>query len=200
MKKNRIVDFFYGIKGFTKFLLIPASLFVICFTSCSQEEPEETLVEDSLELHYSQKAASTGTSINTITFTATALIEHCHGENILFTGTIENRVSQSRDARGVVHYTRSFRTKEMTGTGLISGSEYDVLGGAEMFAIQDAVLNPDGSLNLSGSLAESDIVIHQGTLVFRNRSDGDQVVARHVIRKVPGQDVTVNEWRCGGRN
>lgn len=200
MEKNRLMDFFYGLKRSTKFLLVPASFFVICFTSCSKEEYGETLVEDSLDLQYSPGAAASGTSINTISFTATALIEYCHGEDIRFTGTIENRVSQSRDARGVVHYTRSFRTKGMTGTGLISGDEYDVLGGAEMFAIQDAVLNPDGSLNLSRSIAESDIVIHQGTLVFRNREDGSQVVARHVIRKVPGKDATVNEWRCGGKN
>lgn len=86
----------------------------------------------------------------------------------------------------------------MTGIGLITGAEYDVLGGAEMFAIKDAVLNANGTLNLGESIAESDIVIHQGTLVFVNREDGSKVVARHIIKKIPGSETTVNEWRCGG--
>lgn len=199
MKKNRLVEFFYGLRGTTKPLLVLTGLFILSFTSCSKENLDEPVIQESLDLQASSKAASAGSSITEIQFTAVALIEDCHGENIRFTGTIENRVAKTTDARGVVHYTRSFRTKGMTGIGLLSGTEYDVIGGAEMFAIKDAVLNPDGGLNLSGSIAESDIVIHQGTLVFQSRTDGSRVVARHIIRKVPGSDITINEWKCGGK-
>lgn len=199
MKKNRLPESFYGIKGSTKILLFLAVSFTL--NSCSKEELNETLVQESLNLEAApaSRAASSGTTIEEIVFSATALIEHCHGENISFTGTIENRVSKTIDGRGVVHYTRSFRAKGMTGTGVITGIEYDIIGGAEMFAIQGAILNPDGTLNLSRSIAESDIVIHQGTLVFQSRTDGSRVVARHIIRKVPGSDTTVNKWICGGK-
>lgn len=199
MKENNFVEFFSKLGGSNELLLVFAWFFIISLTSCSREELSDTVELDSFNLEAaSTSAASTGTTIREMEFTAVAQIQYCHGEDIRFTGTIENRVSKTTDARGVIHYTRSFRTKGMTGTGLISGDKYDVLGGAEMFAVQDAVLNPDGTLNLAGSLAESDIVIHQGTLVFRNREDGSQVVARHVIRKVPGRE-TISEWRCGGK-
>lgn len=141
--------------------------------------------------------ASSGTSITEIQFTATALIAHCYGENITFMGTIENRVTSTTDAEGVTHYTRSFNTKGMTGVGVTSGTEYDVIGGAEMFAIQDAVIT-NGALNLPASLLESDIVIHQGTLVFESRDDGSRVIARHIIHKVPGQEGVINRWECRG--
>ena len=198
MKKIKKGGFFYGIKGSAKFLLTLFGLFVICI-SCSREDLNETFVQETADLEASSRAESNGTSFEEFTFTATALIEHCHGENILFTGIIQNRVSKTTDARGVVHYTRSFTTRGMTGTGIPSGTKYDVLGGAEMFAIKDAVLNANGSLDLSESIAESDIVIHQGTLVFRSRLDGSKVVARHVIRKTPGSNTIVNEWKCGGK-
>lgn len=199
MKENNFVEFFSKLGGSNELLLVFACFFIISLTSCSREELNDTVEVNSFNLEaVSTSAASTGTTIGEMEFTAVAQIQYCHGEDIRFTGTIENRVSKTADARGVIHYTRSFRTKGMTGMGLISGDKYDVLGGAEMFAVQDAVLNPDGTLNLAGSLAESDIVIHQGTLVFRNREDGSQVVARHVIRKVPGRE-TISEWRCGGK-
>ena len=195
MKKNQISRFSCGIRGSARFLLTLLGI-IICL-SCSREELNEAQVESS-DFYASASADAKATTFSEITFRATAEIESCHGENIQFTGIIQNRVSKTIDARGVVHYTRSFITRGMTGTGVNSGKEYDVLGGAEMFAIKDAVLNEDGSLNLTKSIAESDIVIHQGTLVFRSRVDGSKVVARHVIRKVPGQK-TVSEWRCGGR-
>lgn len=200
MKQNQKMEFFYGLKESNNFLLLLFCVFLTGLTSCSKEELNGEIVEDSFNLEASSNAVSTNTSIKEMEFTAVALIEKCHGENIRFTGTIENRVTTTTDANGVIHYTRSFRTKGMTGTGLKSGAEYDVLGGAEMFAVKDAVLNPDGSLNIPGSLAVSDIVIHQGTLVFENRSDGSKVVARHIIRKVPGRNTIINEWKCGGKN
>jgi hypothetical protein len=141
--------------------------------------------------------ASANTTITELQFTATAMIAHCYGENITFTGTIENRVTTTTDAEGEIHYTRSFNTKGMTAKGQVSGTEYDVIGGAEMFAIKDAVFI-NGGLSLPASLAESDIVIHQGTLVFESRTDRSRVVAQHIIRKLPGQDRVVNTWECRG--
>lgn len=198
MKEMKKVEIFYGLKGSTKLMPVLFGILFTCLTSCSKDDINEVQVEESVDLKHSLRAASTGTSIEEITFTAVAMVEYCHGENIRFTGTIENRVTKTTDAKGVIHYTRSFRTKGMTGTGVDSGTEYDVLGGAEMFAVKDAVFNSDGTWNLSKSLAESDIFIHQGTLVFRNRSDGSKFVARHIIRKVPGQDVPLNVWKCAG--
>lgn len=198
MKQNKKWRSLFGLEGSAKILLSIAFICVAFLTSCSNDELDETVVESSLDLKAASSATTSGTIIEEVTFSATALIAHCHGENIAFTGTIQNRVSKTTDARGVIHYTRSFRTRGMTGTGATSGIEYDVIGGAEMFAVKDAVLNPNGTLNVSGSIAASDIVIHQGTLVFQSREDGSRVVARHVIRKVPGSDTVINEWKCGG--
>jgi hypothetical protein len=43
-----------------------------------------------------------------------------------------------------------------------------------------------------------DVYIHQGTLVFVNTATGQRIVARHIIRKVPGQEGLVSMWTCGG--
>lgn len=137
-------------------------------------------------------------TVTEITFTATALINDCFGEDIRFTGIIENHVKVTTAPDGSNHYTRHFVAKGMTGTGLETGTTYDVVGGAEMFSIKDAVFT-NGSLNLGSSLTESDIVIHRGTLVFVSRTDGTRVVARHDIQKVPGAGLLHNEWHCGGQ-
>lgn len=144
------------------------------------------------------KANSSGITVTEITFTATALINDCFGENIRFTGIIENHEKVTTAPDGSNHYTRHFVAKGMTGTGLETGTIYDVVGGAEMFSIRNAVFT-NGSLNLGRSLTESDIVIHRGTLVFVSRTDGTRVVARHDIQKVPGAGLLHNEWHCGGQ-
>jgi hypothetical protein len=143
-------------------------------------------------------SASSSTAITEITFTATAAVAYCYGEDIRFSGTIQNRVTKTSDAKGEVHYTRSFATKDMTAVGVTTNTEFDVLGGAEMFAVKDPVLSATGTLNVAGSLSESDILIHEGTLVFQSLEDGSKLVARHIIRKVPGQDVPVSKWECQG--
>ena len=145
-----------------------------------------------------ESTSDNGMTVTEITFTATARIAYCYGEDIRFTGIIENRVKKSVNANGEVHYIRHFTVKGMTGVGLTTGTIYDVVGGAEMFSIKDAVFNANGSLNLSGSLSESDIVIHRGTLVFVSRTDGTRVVARHDIQKVPGAGILQNRWLCAG--
>lgn len=145
-----------------------------------------------------ESTSDNGITVTEITFTAIAMIAYCHGENIRFTGIIENRVKKSVNANGEVHFIRHFTVKGMTGVGLTTGTIYDVVGGAEMFSIKDAVFNADGSLNLSGSLSESDIVIHRGILIFVSRTDGTRVVARHDIQKVPGAGILQNRWLCAG--
>ena len=88
--------------------------------------------------------------------------------------------------------------KGITGVGLTSGDPYLVTGGAEMFSVKDAALNPDGSLNLSASLAEADILIHKGQIMLQNERTGEKVLARHDIQLVPGQGLMQNRWLCGG--
>lgn len=189
--------------GPEKMFLLFTAILLTGFTSCSKEEMENDLqynsAEGITEINATTKVASSGTMIEEIKFSAVAGIAECHGENIAFTGVIQNRVSKTTNANGQVHYTRSFYTRGMTGTGTITGTEYDVLGGAEMFSIKNPVFNTEGMLNIPGSLTESEIFIHQGTIVFQSRNDGSRVVARHIIRKVPGKEEWVNRWECGGK-
>lgn len=187
----------------TKLLFLFVAIFInIALISCSKEELDNesfnAFANDITEANLTTKAASSATTIEEISFSAVAMISACHGENIAFTGIIQNRVSKTTDATGQVHYTRSFRTRGMTGTGTVTGTTYDVIGGAEMFAIKNPVFNAQGMLNIPGSLGESEIFIHQGTLVFRSRTDGSKVVARHIIRKVPGKEEVISKWVCAG--
>lgn len=173
------------------------------FTSCSKEEIEtdsfKSYTEDITALNLTTKLASSATTIEEISFSAVAMISGCHGENIAFTGIIQNRESKTTDATGQVHYTRSFRTRGMTGTGTATETEYTVIGGAEMFSIKNPVYNEQGMLSIPGSLSESEILIHQGTLVFQSTIDGSKVIARHIIRKVPGKEEWINKWECAGK-
>lgn len=171
------------------FVFLLAFAAAACTDQTDDVQPTSTLSKD---------ASANRMTSNEITFTAVAMIGWCHGEDIRFTGVIENRVKKSMSASGKTHFTRQFTVKGMTGTGLTTGTIYDVVGGAEMFSIKDPVYNPDGSLNLPASIAESDIVIHRGTLVFVSRTDGSRVVARHLITKVPGAGLKENTWDCGG--
>ncbi|MBA2291034.1 MAG: hypothetical protein H0W15_01115 [Gemmatimonadales bacterium] len=91
--------------------------------------------------------------------------------------------------------TLSFGTQELEGWRLPETTfdqttvDFTVLGGAEIFNIKR---DADGTLQVR---------IHQGTLVFRSLTGNFTVIARHVIRIVPGQDAPVNQWNCrlGGR-
>ncbi len=143
---------------------IALSILVIVFMSCHKEI--EIFDQQELQANNSPIAAPE-TIIAEIPFSATASIAYCHGENIVFSGIIQNLVTTTTDEQGVIHYTRHFSTRGLTGVGSVTGTVYDVLGGAEMFSVKDAVLNANGTLNLSGSLSESDIVIHEGTLVLQ---------------------------------
>jgi hypothetical protein len=115
-------------------------------------------------------------------FSATALCGPDTGENIAFGGWIINQTHETRDARGKRHAHRVFTAGSMTGTGALSGTQYDVRGGAEMFSWQ---YDANGAVR---------ILIHQGTLVFA--AEDHQIIARHVIRNTPGPQATINTWSC----
>lgn len=86
--------------------------------------------------------------------------------------------------------TLSFRTQDFQGWTLPetvfdqTTVDFEVLGGAEMFNIKR---EPGGAL---------EIRIHEGTLVFSSIAGDHTVIARHVIRTIPGNGPTVNQWNC----
>ena len=61
---------------------------------------------------------------------------------------------------------------------------FQVLGCAEMY---------NGKGDESGVLR---VRIQEGTLVFAALDGSYEVVARHVIRHVPGQTATISQWNC----
>lgn len=174
-----------------------ASAILVLLVGCQKEiSSSERAAEENIIL--SSHKNDNGTIVQTTTFSATAAIAYCWGENINFSGTIHEKVHKSTDGQGNVHYVRSFTTKDMTGIGATSGMTYDVVGGNEMFSIKNPVMSANPLYPaVPASVANADILIHQGILVFV-RSDGERVVARHVIRKTPGKGVAVNQWFCGG--
>lgn len=88
--------------------------------------------------------------------------------------------------------TRSFGTQEFRGwlTPVTAANyqqvapTFEVLGGAEMFN-----LKPDEN----GVLQTR---VHEGTLVFSALDGSYRVIARHIIRNVPGQSTGVSTWEC----
>ena len=138
--------------------------------------------------------------VEVIPFAAIADIADCHGESIRFWGMLEQRVVTTVDGQGRTHRTRHFRPTSLNAqgwmgnlaTGAATGTTYDIVAGAEMFSIH---YDEGGSPTVGGSR----IFIHQGTVVFVNQADGSRVVARHVIRKTPGQGLQENQWMCMGK-
>jgi hypothetical protein len=174
-----------------------AFAFFVLLVGCQKDiSPSENNSEENIVL--SSHPNDNGTIVQTTTFSATAAIAYCWGENINFGGTIHEKVHKSTDGQGNVHYVRSFTAKDMTGVGATSGMTYDVVGGNEMFSIKNPVMSSNPLYPaVPASIANADILIHQGILVFV-RSDGERVIARHVIRKTPRQGVAVNQWFCNG--
>jgi hypothetical protein len=169
------------------FSLFVGILLASCQKQAQEREPEQVPATARL-------ATGTQVTVNEIPFgpVTTNFVNTC-SENIRFSGMIENRQHVTTTDAGN-HYSRQFVAKGMTGVGVLTGDTYSVVGGSEMFSIKDAVFNANGTLNLTGSLSQSDVVIHQGTLVFESATQ--KIVARHIIRKVPGTDEIVNEWVC----
>ena len=189
-----------------RFIFLSFFILMLAVTACQKDAIQDSNAPASKtgsETTQRLSATNAGSTMTEITFTATAMISYCWGENILFSGIIENHVQTTVTENGN-HYSRHFTTKGMTAIGVDAqgnptGTMYNVIGGAEMFSIKDAVFNPTtGALNLAGSLTESDIVIHRGTLVFENVETGEKVIARHDIQNVPGQGIKQNRWLCNG--
>ena len=200
IKKQLLLSFKYCNRTLFNRIIIFLGLAII-LTACQKNllsKGELSGSSQAVVANISSASSANATTLIVIPFSATAMIAYCYGENIAFSGTIENRVTTTTDMQGVIHYTRHFTTRGLTGVGSgVAHTVYDVVGGAEMFSVKDAVLNPNGTLNVPGSLSASDIVIHEGTLVFVSRTDGTRVIARHVIRKVPS-GILENHWVCAG--
>ena len=92
--------------------------------------------------------------------------------------------------------TLAFRVQNFVGWTFVGPSPalytqanvlYDVLGGAEMFNIKREGDAPNAPVTVK---------IHNGTLVFVSRLDGSKIVARHIIRDLPGTGAVLNTWEC----
>lgn len=118
-------------------------------------------------------------------FMATAACAADIGYNIRFGGPRE----LVRHVAGT-DTTLSFRTQAFQGWRLPETAftqatvDFSVQGGAEMFNIKR---DDAGALQVR---------IHEGTLVFAALDGSFKVVARHVIRFVPGQGLMADGWRC----
>jgi hypothetical protein len=183
-------------------------LFTILFSACqkditdSQTSLKEVTTPSNTSLSVSEAnamaASPNGTISREVTFgPATTNFKNTCLENIRFGGNIEEKIHRSTDAQGNVHYVRSFNAKGMTGTGVTSLMSYSVVGGNEMFSIKKNPVMGAVYPNIGASINNSDVLIHQGTLVFV-RSDGQRVIARHSIVVTPNGTVK-NEWTCAGR-
>jgi hypothetical protein len=189
---------------------------ILAFSACKKEiSIASQPALDQLASKASSQNNSEGVLVESICFKAIALVAGCKEgvtENIEFTGIIENRVNATQ-SNGSTHYTRHFTVKGLTGRGTrgtaltptsaplcsrtagsYTGTQYEVVGGAEMFSIHYS--GTGGVPAASGS--NVNVFIHQGTLVFVNTTTGERIVARHIIRRVPGQDGLISMWTCGG--
>lgn len=191
------------------------TLFSITLFGCQKDlltDPKAGLEEKTLVT--AKSTTNDAVTVTPICFKAIALVAGCKDgvtENIEFTGTIENRVQSTQTGNGNTNYTRHFVVKGLTGRGTMgtaltpntgavcsrtpiggyTNSTYEVIGGAEMFSIH---YTGTGAVP---TVPNSNVYIHQGTLVFVNTVTKERIVARHTIRNTPGQPV-VNMWTCGG--
>lgn len=139
------------------------------------------------------KSVTTTTAHFSTSFQATAM---CGGDigSIRFSGTIEGVDHMTVDANGETHRSRQFRVKGLTGLNLDDGTQYRVIGGAEMLTWNTQIGQQPGNALES---------IHSGTLVFDPVDGGSKVVAHHAIRFVEnasGEEVVdFHEWSCRTR-
>lgn len=132
---------------------------------------------------------STASVVTMDSFHAVAQCSADIGFDILFGGDRVLLTQVTTDRSGKKHTTLHFRTQDFKGwrmpepTPPTSAPDFDVQGGAEMFAIQT---DAEGTVRIR---------IHQGNLVFESLSDDSRVVAHHTIRQVPGTD-PVSFWSC----
>jgi hypothetical protein len=110
---------------------------------------------------------------------------------IQFWGNIEGVDHTVVDGRGHTHRTRVWRVKGLEAKNLDFGTEYDVVGGAEMLTWHTQLGHVPGQLRKS---------FHTGNLVFQPRDGGTPVIAHHKVLFVQTPDGEVrldfHEWRC----
>lgn len=187
-------------------------LFALAFvlTSCKKEATgmsDNFLVEKATQENLTEQ--NNGTITESRCFSAIAQVDGCtNNEWIRFSGWIEWKENVTTSSDGSTHITRHFTVKDLTAVGVnigatltamtcsgtlngtTTGTEYEVLGGAEMFAIHFT----EGG---SATLGSSTTFIHRGTLVFVNKETGQRVIAKHVIQKANGV-IKANSWECSG--
>ncbi len=152
---------------------------IVVLTACTDLPPATAPAHEA-------PSFSSGASHVEDTFFATAMCAPAIGYNIRFGGprVLVRHVTGTRDTTFMfrTHAFQGWRLPETVFDG--TTVDFSVRGGAEMFNIKRA---EDGTL---------EVRIHEGTLIFQSISGDDMVIARHVIRTVPGQSVTMNQWNC----
>lgn len=142
----------------------------------------------------STTAATTTTTHFSTLFQAVAMCGEEIGR-IRFSGLIEGVDHTTVDGSGETHRTRQFRVKGLSGLNLDYGTEYRVIGGAEMLTWNTQIGQVPGNPLKS---------IHAGTLVFDPIDGSDKVVAHHAIRFVENAEgeevVDFHAWSCHTRS
>ena len=131
--------------------------------------------------------ASSAVTRTTAPFIARATCTADIGFDIWFGGTRvlrEHASSTSRTQSFVTNDFQGWLTAVTTSTYQSVAPSFQVLGGAEMFNYKP---DENGVLRVR---------IHEGTLVFAALDGSYKVVARHVIRDVPGQTTSISTWNC----
>jgi hypothetical protein len=165
--------------------ILPALLAAIA--ACG-DVSQPTMPTDRAMLGPSQPSlAWSAVTRTTAPFIARATCTADIGFDIWFGGMRELRDHSSSTSRSQSFVTKDFSgwlTAVTTSTYQSVAPTFEVLGGAEIFNFK---------LDENGVLA---VRIHEGTLVFAALDGSYKVVARHVIRNVPGQDATISQWNC----
>ena len=163
-------------------------LALVLAAACTTESPSAPSFRPGDEVHARRVSGAGGPAEHVVdSFFATAA---CGGSigSIRFGGP---RVMVRKVAGNDT--TLSFRVQEFQGWQMPetvfnqSTVDYTVLGGAEMFNIKR-----EGD----GYMAPVQVRIHNGTLVFQSLTDGSKIVARHIIRDLPGDQPVLNTWEC----
>jgi hypothetical protein len=116
--------------------------------------------------------------------------------NIQFSGFIQGIDHTTVDGTGNVHRTRVWRVRNIQGVNLKTGTQYTVVGGAEMLTWHTHLGQVPGVVGKS---------IHAGTLVFQPNGGGAPVIAHHSVRYFADHEgeprMDFHSWRCvhGGR-
>jgi hypothetical protein len=180
-------------------------IFLILIACTPEELPTENMETLAIEIPLNWDSNATSPNhrmeMNEAPFNVVAPVSYCAGENIRLYGTIEGKINRVVDGKGVEHFIRQWTIKGLAGQGWIgpaiggtsTGTNYDIVGGAEMFVILNPGPFPSNPYN-SGKL-----FIHHGTLVLVNTDTGERLVIKHVINKNPGTGEVTSEWLCMGK-